>query len=144
MKYLFLILISIASLSLSAQDAIVRNGKKIVGLGTASDTLVADQVVNFSLELFGDVYGVLQLAIETDEISGTSAYEAYLQKSMNNEDWLNVDTVSHSGGGDNYEEYNLVNATHLNYRININATSATQKSNIKIWGKMSDGFVITE
>jgi hypothetical protein len=131
-------------LGLTAQDAYVKNGSKLVGLGTDADTLTASSELNYTIELVEKVYGILQLAVENETLSGSCEYTAYLQKSLNGRNWLDVDTIAYVGGSSAYAEFDLVNATHTFFRVNVNATATTQKSKIYIWGKLSDGFVITE
>lgn len=129
-------------LSISAQTELKRGGS-FQGLNKQGDTLVASGTVTYDLQLGNDVFGVMELAVESDSVSGTSAYSAYLYESLNGVDWgTAIDTVTHSGGGDDYGKYDLINATETYYRVSIVATGATQKSNLKIWGRLNEGFVI--
>jgi len=144
MRNIFLFLALIACVSLSAQGGTkyLRKGGSFAMGGTAADTTAASETVNYVMVLPGEGYGVLSLAVESDSVSGTAAYSAYLQKSLNNEDWVNVDTVAHSGGGDDYGEFDAVNASHTYWRVSVVVTAATQKSDLKIWGRLNEGFVI--
>lgn len=131
------------ALSLSAQTKLTKGGS-FKGLNKQGDTLTASATVSYTIELGNEVYGVLNLAIESDSVSGTSAYSSYLETSLNGEDWgVPIDTITHSGGGDDYAEFDAVNATDTYIRIRTVATSATQKSILKAWGRLNEGFVIS-
>lgn len=144
MKKVFILLSLLVAITASSQDvnSLLRKGGSFEGLGRQGDTLVASGTVNYVLELSDEVYGVMKLAIESDSVSGTPAYTAYLQSSLNGETWDNIDTITHTGGADNYEVFGSVNATDTYYRVAITATVAAQKNNIKIWGRLNEGFVI--
>lgn len=124
----------------------LRKGGSFFGLGTQQDTLTASQTINYDLKIGNEVFGIMTLALESDSISGTSAYSAYLQKSLKENatgaEWANVDTITHTGGADDYGEFDAINATHGYYRVSIVATAAAQKSLHKIWGRLNEGFVI--
>lgn len=141
MKNLFIFLGLLLTLSISAQTNLRSNGK-FKALGKQYDTIATSQTVNYDLELGDNVYGVMTVAVESDTISGTSAYSSYLQKSMNGEDYVNVDTISHSGGGNDYEEFEPVYTTHTYWRVSTVATSGTQKSYLKIWGRVDERSII--
>jgi|LGOV01.1.fsa_nt_gb hypothetical protein len=141
MKNLFVLLGLLLALSISAQTNLRKNGK-FKALGRQFDTLVASQTVNYNLELGDDVYGVMTIAVESDTVSGTSAYSSYLQKSMNGEDYVNVDTIAHSGGNPDYEEFEPVNTTHPYWRISTVATATAQKSFLKLWGRVDKRVII--
>ena len=144
MRSILVLLGFIICLGLSAQTKLTKGGA-FEGLNRQGDTLIASGTVDYILELGNDVYGTMELAIETDEVSGTSAYDSYLYKSLNGEDWgVPFDTVTHTGGGDSYYVFDVVNATSTYYKVSTVATVATQKSNLKIWGRINEGFVIQE
>lgn len=144
MKKVFTLICLVITIASSAQDvnSLLRKGGSFEGLGKQGDSLVTSGTVDYVLELSDEVYGVMKLAVESDSVSGTPAYTAYLQSSLNGETWDDIDTVTHSGGADNYEVFRAVNATDTYYRIIFTATVAAQKSNIKIWGRLNEGFVI--
>ena len=143
MKNIFIVLSLVVALGVSAQSTTyLKKGGKFVGLNESSDTLTASATINYTVVLGGEIYGRITIAVESDSVSGTSAYSAYLQKSMNNEDWINVDTVAHTGGADDYAEFDAQNADHNYYRVRIVATSAAQKSNLKTFGRLSEGIII--
>ena len=141
MKKLFILLGLVISLGISAQTNLRENGS-FKGLGKQFDALVASQTVNYDLELGDKVYGVLIIAVESDSVSGTSAYSAYLQKSLNGEDFVNVDTITHTGGADDYAEFDGASTTHTYWRVSTVATSATQESKLKIWGRVDQRVII--
>ena len=132
------------AVGLSAQTKLTKGGS-FKGLNRQGDTLTASTTVNYTIELGDNVYGVINLALESDSVSGTPAYTAYLYKSLNGEDWgTPIDTITHSGGLDDYAEFSGVNATSTYYKMEINATAATQKSQLKAWGRLNEGFVIEQ
>jgi hypothetical protein len=148
MKKLFILLGLFICVAISAQidTQYLRKGGSFSLGNTAADTLTASTTLNYLIVLPGEGYGVMTLAVESDSVSGTSAYSAYLQKSLKpdavGDEWINVDTVAHTGGADDYGEFDAVNATHTYWRISFVSTAATQKSNLKIWGRLNEGFVI--
>jgi hypothetical protein len=144
MRNIFILLGLIFALGVSAQgeNKYLRKGGEFSMGNTAADTLTISATVNYLIAMPGEGYGVLTIAVESDSVSGTSAYSAYLQKSMNGEDWVNVDTIAHTGGADDYGEFDAVNATHNKYRVSVVATAAAMKANLKIWGRLNEGFVI--
>lgn len=145
MRNLFTLLVLVLTLSIYAQDdiTILRKGGSFKGLDKQGDTLTALRTVDYVMELGDDVFGILSLAVETDSVSGISAYSSYLFQSLNGEDWgIAIDTIIHSGGGDSYNEFDAVNGSRTFYKVSTVATSATQKSNVKIWGRLNEGFVI--
>lgn len=111
-------------------------------LGNQYDTLVASQTSNYDLVIEDGVYGVLVLALESDTISGTSAYSAYLQKSLNGVDFTNVDTITHTGGNPDYAEFDPISITHTYYRISTVATATAQRSILKVWGRVNAEVIV--
>ena len=147
MKNILIIIALFTSLCVSAQNvnSKLTKGGTFKGLNKQGDTLVASGTVDYVLELGSDVFGLMDIAIESDSVSGTAAYSSYLYGSMNGVDWgTPIDTVIHSGGGDNYGKFDLLNATQVYYLISTEATSATQKSKLKIFGRLNEGFVIQQ
>lgn len=145
MKNLIALSILLISLSLSGQDVNTKltKGGSFTGLGRQGDTLTASTTVDYVLELGNDTFGLMTIGVESDSVSGTSAYDSYIYKSNNGKDWgAPIDTVTHTGGGDDYTEFDVVNGTSTYYKVSTVATSATQKSNITIWGRLNEGFVI--
>jgi hypothetical protein len=144
MRNLFVLIGLIIALSLSAQTKLTKGGA-FKGLDKQGDTLVASDTLDYTLEIGNDVYGIMNLAVESDSVSGVAAYDSYLYKSLNGVDWGSpIDTISLTGGGDSYLEYITVNATSTYYLIRTISTGATQKSNFKIWGRLNEGFVLQE
>lgn len=141
MKNSFLILGLILALNISAQTKL-RDTGKFFALGRQYDTLVASQTLNYDLELGDDVYGVMTIAVESDTVSGTSAYSSYLMKSMNGEDYVPVDTIAHTGGNPDYGEFDPVNTTHPYWRISTVATATAQRSFLKLWGRVDKRVII--
>lgn len=144
MRNLLLLTGLFIALGLQAQTKLTKPGK-FEGLNKQRDTLTASSTVNYNIEIGNDISGVLNIALETDSLSGTPAYTAYLYQSQNGEDWGNpVDTITHSGGADNYESFGTVNINNTFYKVEVNATAAAQKSQVKIWGRMNEGIVIEQ
>lgn len=146
MKKLSFLICLFITLSISAQDvSTLTKGGAFKGMGKQGDSLTASSTVDYVLKLGNDVFGVMTLSIESDSVSGVSAYDSYLYKSNNGEDWgIPIDTISHTGGGDNYSTFRNVNATYTYFKVSTVATSATQKSLLKAWGRLNEGFVIEE
>lgn len=141
MKKLFILLGLVLALNISAQTNLRKAGA-FKSLGRQYDTLVASQTFNYDLEIGNDVHGVMTIAVESDTISGTSAYSAYLQKSMNGEDFTNVDTITHTGGNPDYGEFDPISTTHTDYRVSIVATATAQRSLLKIWGRVNEEVIV--
>lgn len=131
-------------MGVSAQTKLTKGGK-FKALDRQRDTLTTSTTISYTLELGDDVFGVMNLALESDSVSGTPAYTAYLYESLNGDDWGNpIDTITHSGGASNYDVFGGINATSIYYKVEVNATAAAQKSKLKIWGRLNEGFVIQE
>jgi hypothetical protein len=148
MKNLLLLsAVLLLTLNISAQTHL-RSGGSFYGLGKQQDTLIASQTLNYDLKIGNEVFGVMNLGLESDSVSGTPAYSAYLQESLKENatgtEWTNLDTITHTGGADHYEEFSAVNVTHGYYRISIVATATAQKSLFKAWGRLNEGFVIQQ
>lgn len=141
MKNLLILLVLTLTLSVSAQTNLRSNGS-FHSLGRQYDTLVESQTFNYNLELGDNVYGVMTIAVESDTISGTSAYSSYLQKSLNGEDFVNVDTITHTGGNPDYGEFDPVNTTHTYWQVSTVATATAQRSLLKVWGRVDERIVI--
>lgn len=152
-KVLILFSLLVFALSASTQDLqiVKADGEFSIGGNTSVDTLIQSQTANYVIRTRPSEKLFMKLALETNEVSGTTAYTALLQSSMNNSDWNNVDTITVSGGGDKYGEFTewvdstknkhgvyyyaqTIPITHNYYRVNIVATGATQRSIITIWG----------
>lgn len=131
MKKIFvLIMVVMVSLATFAQNTYVTAPKSVNGWGTAADTLTASAVKYYTLSVKSPSLLKYSVAIFTDAVSGTPAFTALLQVSMDNVNWVDLDTITLSGGGDKYGDFapSSNEATKRYYRIKITATSATQKS----------------
>lgn len=130
-KFLVFLALSFSLMIGVNAQKVVKTGGDFLLFGKASDTTSASATLSDEMIIERGVYGVATIAVESDEVSGTPAYSAYLQKSMNGRDWVDIDTIAHSGGGDDYGVFDPVNLEQSYYRIYVVVTSATQKSNIK-------------
>lgn len=136
MKSIFLFLVlTVLTIAVSAQQAYVTAPQSVNGWATAADTLTASAVKTYTVSVKSAQLLKFSVAIFSDEVSGTPAYTALLQYSMDNVNWVNADTITHSGGGDKYADFEPANtdATKRFYRIQITATSAAQKSALKCY-----------
>lgn len=136
MKKIFVLFLFVSfAFAAIGQDAYVLKPKNFMGWGTAADTLTADVVANYTVEVKTAELLNYSVALETDSVSGTAAYTALLQSSMNNKDWTNLDTITLTGGADKYEQFVPASTTAgaRYYRVNVTATSAAQKSLLYVY-----------
>lgn len=147
MKKLLVLIGITLSLSLSAQTTLTGGGEKKM-MGKQGDTLVASDSVSYEITIGDKVFGIMYLSVESDTAlsgAGTPAYSVYLYKSQNGKDWgIPVDTISHSGGGNNYDSFDPVNLTSNHYLIAFVSTAASQKSQLYLWARIIEGFIIEQ
>lgn len=136
MKKIFVLFLFVAfSFAVSAQDAYVTKPKNFSGWGTAADTLTASTSFTYTVSVKTAELLNYSVQLGTDSVSGTPAFTAYLQTSMNGSNWTNLDTITHTGGADKYEFFapTTTTAGNLYYRVIITATAAAQKSELHVY-----------
>lgn len=102
--------------------------------GTAADTLIASKADTAVLKIKSDYVGKVNLLLFSDAVSGTPAYTAILQGSINQASYVALDTITHSGGGDKLAYFAVQDLVYNYYRVIITSTSAAQKSRLYIYG----------
>lgn len=135
MKRITLILVLLfAFMYTYGQDDYVFGPASIEGLGSASDTLTNnDTIVDFTVRVKTQKLLKLNAGTKSTEVSGTPAYSAFLQGSFDNSTYTNIDTITHSGGGDDAGVFDQINATYNYYRIRFDGTAAAQSSVVKVY-----------
>ena len=130
---LFVALIVGMFLSTQAQTYYVTKTATLKVAGAASDTLVASATKSYVFKVTNPSLMTGQIGLTTTATSGTPAYTALLQYSMDGTNWTNLDTITHTGGGGKSAAFSSFSTTFVYYRVTITATSATQKSAITIY-----------
>ena len=129
-KILFLLAFVMAFTAVKGQNYGI-----ITGWGTAADTLVASATKTYEFTYIGSVASLAEIAIFTDEISGTPAFTAVLYKQMGTLGYVSTgDTITHSGGGDKLAHFTPIRLSANKYKVSIVATSAAQKSRLYLKG----------
>lgn len=142
-----LIMTSVSAQQISKDnvDTYLKSGGQFHCMGGQGDTTSASQTIDYTIGIDGDLYGVISVAVESDSVSGTPAYSSYIFASQNGEDWgTPIDTITHTGGADDYAEFDAINATKNVYLIRTITTAAAQKSTLKLHGRFNEGFVIQQ
>lgn len=129
MKKIILILVfAFVGVFVFGQDAYVTGQKSVNGFGTAGDTLTNAAVLTDVVRVKSPSMLKMQVALFSDEASGTTAFTAILMRSMDGINYVGFDTITHSGGGDDYGEFTAVDATFNFYKIQVTATAAAMNS----------------
>ena len=103
--------------------------------GTTADTLIASVSDTAVLKITSDYVGKVNLLLFSDAVSGTPAYTAVLEGSINQASYVALDSITHSGGGGDKMAYFAAQDLIYNYyRVIITATSDAQKSRLYIYG----------
>lgn len=132
MKKLVLFLMLAVSMAVTAQSFVAP--AKIVGWGTAADTLVASATKNFVFDLKSDHAGTCKMLLFTDAVSGTPAFSAVLSGSIDGILYMPLDTITHSGGGDKTAYFDSFQMVWNKMKVAITATGAAQKSRLYVYG----------
>lgn len=137
MKKLILFLFAIVVLSTAfarVTKKVFKTPANIEVWGTTADTLIASVSDTAVMKITSDYVGKVNLLLFSDAVSGTPAYTAVLQGSINQASYVALDTISHSGGGDKLAYFAVQDLVYNYYRVIITASSAAQKSRLYIYG----------
>jgi hypothetical protein len=137
MKKLILFLFAIVVLSAAfarVTTKVFKTPANIEVWGTPADTLIASVSDTAVMKITSDYVGKVNLLLFSDAVSGTPAYTAVLQGSINQASYVALDTITHSGGGDKLAYFAVQDLVYNYYRVIITASSAAQKSRLYIYG----------
>ena len=132
-KLVILLSFLVFAVATMAQNTYIVTPKTFTGWGTTADTLTASVVKSYTIEVKATQVMVMNLVLRTDSVSGTGAYTALLMRSMDGVNWLNVDTISLTGGASKYAEFDPVNTYFKYYKVQVTATSAAQKQRMYLY-----------
>lgn len=137
MKKLILFLFAIVVLSTAfarVTTKVFKTPANIEVWGTTADTLIASVSDTAVMKITSDYVGKVNLLLFSDAVSGTPAYTAVLQGSINQASYVALDTITHSGGGDKLAYFAVQDLVYNYYRVIITASSVAQKSRLYIYG----------
>lgn len=137
MKKLILFLFAIVVLSTAfarVTTKVFKTPANIEVWGTPADTLTASVSDTAVMKITSDYVGKVNLLLFSDAVSGTPAYTAVLQGSINQASYVALDTITHSGGGDKLAYFAVQDLVYNYYRVIITASGAAQKSRLYIYG----------
>ena len=137
MKKLILFLFAIVVLSTAfarVTTKVFKTPANIEVWGTTADTLIASVSDTAVLKITSDYVGKVNLLLFSDAVSGTPAYTAVLEGSINQASYVALDSITHAGGGDKLAYFAAQDLIYNYYRVIITATSDAQKSRLYIYG----------
>ena len=126
-KLIFLFAFIAISVSISAQDMVVRTSKVYVDKGAAKDTVNKDSALSLSVLVVDYSVGV-KYQVEQTKIKGNHAKtKTYLESSLDNVYWTKVDSVSILGNGKGVSTYKAPYSQYVRLRsVGIDSVQTTK------------------
>ena len=134
MKKLFILIALFAVVATAqAQDKVIRGASYLTLMGTAADTLVISDTLDYVIRLQGDFKHSVEIQQNLTKVSGTVTNNLFISTSMDGITYADVDTVANSNESTGITRKVLTSAVLAPYvRLRWISGATAQKASYQI------------